>query len=89
VESGVDDCASDSRRPGLRHMRLGGFTIAGEKLREGRLEESASQGSLSRPDWCNGSWRDARMSGAPAATGLLDGVKGHESAKIVRFAGTD
>jgi hypothetical protein len=35
-------------------MRLGGFTIAGENLREGRLEESALQGSLNRPDWCNG-----------------------------------
>jgi hypothetical protein len=75
VEAGVDDCASASRRTGLSIYAFGRIYDRRRKLREGRLEESALQGSLSRPGCCNGSWRRARMSGAPAATGLLDGVK--------------
>jgi hypothetical protein len=34
----------------------------------GRSEESALEGSLSRPGCCNGSWPGTRMSGAPPAT---------------------
>jgi hypothetical protein len=49
-------------------MRLGRIYDRRRKLREGRLEESALEGSLSRPGCCNGSWRGARMSGALPAT---------------------
>ena len=49
-------------------MRLGRIYDRRRKLREGRLEESALEGSLSRPGCFNGSWRGARMSEAPPAT---------------------